>query len=69
MASFVIVTDDGSYSEGDVASFPEMSVASVRLEEYSHEGDCVVLHFEDGIDVAIPESRVHRIVAREQVAR
>ncbi|MFD8088675.1 hypothetical protein [Streptomyces malaysiensis] len=69
MASFVIVTDDGSYSEGDEASFPELSAGKVRLESYRHEGDYVVLHFEDGIDVAIPEFRVHRIVDREQVAR
>ncbi|MFE9064895.1 hypothetical protein [Streptomyces violaceusniger] len=68
MASFVIVTEDGSYPEGHEMSFPELSADSVRLESYRYEGDYVVLHFESGIDVAIPESRVQRIVTRVQVA-
>lgn len=68
MASFVIVTEDGSYPEGHEMSFPELSVGRVRLESYSHEGDYVVLHFEGGVDQAIPESRVQHIVTREQVA-
>lgn len=68
MASFVIVTEDGSYPEGHVASFPGLSVDSVRLESYSHSGDFVVLHFEGGVEMAIPESRVQHIVTREQVA-
>lgn len=68
MAAFVIVTDDGSYPEGHVASFSALSVDSVRLESYSHEGDYVVLHFEGGVDKAIPESRVQHIVTRERMA-
>lgn len=69
MASFVIVTDDGSCSEGQEMSFPELSVDSVRLESYSHDGDYVVLHFEGGLELLIPESRVQRIVTRGQVTR
>ncbi|MER7794858.1 hypothetical protein [Streptomyces sp. NPDC097640] len=68
MASFVIVTDDGSYPEGHVTSISALSVTSVRLESYSHEGDYVVLHFEGGVDKAIPESRVRHIITRKQVA-
>ncbi|WP_445520474.1 hypothetical protein [Streptomyces sp. NEAU-174] len=68
MASFVIVTEDGSYREGREASFPELNVDPVRLESYSHEGDYVVLHYEGGIKKAIPECRVQHIAYRKQVA-
>ncbi|MFE9003127.1 hypothetical protein ACFYOY_13440 [Streptomyces sp. NPDC007875] len=68
MASFVIVTEDGSCSEGEEMSFPELLVGRVRLESYSHEGDYVVLHFEGGVEMAVPESRVQHIVYRKQVA-
>lgn len=68
MASFEIVTEDGSYREGDEAQFPYLNVGRVRLESYSHEGDYVVLHFEDGVNKAIPESRVQHIAYRLQEA-
>ncbi|MFD5384303.1 hypothetical protein ACFWMG_04900 [Streptomyces sp. NPDC127074] len=68
MASFVIVTEDGSYPEGEEMSFPELNVGRVHLESYRHEGDYVVLHFAGGVEMAIPESRVQRIVTRGQVA-
>jgi hypothetical protein len=68
MTAFEIVTEDGSYPEGHETSFPELNVGPVRLESYSHEGDYVVLHFEDGVNKAIPESRVRYIAYRNQVA-
>ncbi|WP_326806683.1 hypothetical protein OHB04_02495 [Streptomyces sp. NBC_01775] len=65
-ARFVIVTDDDQYSKGTSRSFLELGVSEVRLGSYSHEGDYVVLNFEQGVEVSIPEARVVRIVEQEQ---
>lgn len=64
-AGFAIVTDDDQFVEGARRSFPELGVSEVRLESYSHEGEFVVLRFSGGVHVALPETRVRRIVTTQ----
>ncbi|CQR59274.1 hypothetical protein [Streptomyces leeuwenhoekii] len=63
MARFQIVTtDDQAHTEGEPSfAFQSLGHDSVRLTTYDHDGDYVVLRYEHGLELSIPEHRIKHI--------
>ncbi|MGW6222237.1 hypothetical protein ACWF8U_20405 [Streptomyces olivaceus] len=62
MPKFQIITTDGDcYIDGRERRFDVFETFGT-LESYGHEGDYVVLRYSDGIEDAIPESRIAHII-------
>jgi hypothetical protein len=63
MANFQIVTtDDQAYTEGDVSfAFKDLGHSSTRLQQFAYDGDYVVLKYENGLELSIPEYRIKHI--------
>ncbi|MFF8910625.1 hypothetical protein [Streptomyces olivaceoviridis] len=60
MADFQIVTtDDQAHTEGHISfAFKDLGYDSARLQSFEHDGDYVVLHYEHGLQLNIPEHRI-----------
>lgn len=63
MADFQIVTtDDQAHTEGTHSfAFKDLGYDSVRLQSFVHDGDYVVLQYEHGLELSIPEHRIKYI--------
>jgi hypothetical protein len=66
MADFQIVTtDDKALTEGHSYShFQDLGHVSARLQSFGHDGDYVVLSFEHGLKLEIPEHHIKYIATR-----
>ena len=63
MADFQIVTTDNqAHTEGrSYFHFKDLGYDSVRLQSFEHDGSFVVLYFENGLELRIPEHRIEHI--------
>lgn len=66
MADFQIVTTDGqAITEGETSFvFGDLGYDSARLQSFEHDGDYVVLHYEHGLELSIPEHRIKYIATK-----
>ncbi|MEV4975534.1 hypothetical protein [Streptomyces scopuliridis] len=62
--TFQIVTDNRTYTQGDTHhAFTPLGRDAAYLESYEHEGDFLVLHYDDGLRLDIPEHRIQYIAS------
>ncbi|MFE1451983.1 hypothetical protein [Streptomyces olivaceoviridis] len=58
----IVTTDNQAHTEGHAYShFKDLGYDSARLQAYGYEGDYVVLCFEHGLQLSIPEHRIQHI--------
>jgi hypothetical protein len=66
MADFQIVTTDNqAHTEGTHSVvFKDLGYDSVRLHSYKYDGDYLVLKYEHGLELSIPEHQIKHIATK-----